>query len=91
MYLFFIMQEAWVPQSLWKKSIVWAYARLALLGSNNPLEIISTICYVFFYFSSELLCNPQLYYYYWGDFLRKGRNKKNDEKSKYYSNKSFDL
>ena len=26
-----------------------------------------------------------------GDFLRKGRNKKNDEKSKYYSNKSFDL
>jgi hypothetical protein len=27
----------------------------------------------------------------WGDFLRKGRNKKNDEKSKYYSNKSFDL
>ena len=26
-----------------------------------------------------------------GDFLRKGRNKKNDEKSEYYSIKSFDL
>ena len=38
--------------------------------------------------------NEQLYGQHctcWGDFLRKGRNKKNDEKSKYYSNKSFDL
>ena len=26
-----------------------------------------------------------------GDFLRSGPNKKNDGKSKYYSNKSFDL
>ena len=35
-------------QSPWKYSNVWAYVWLALLGSNEPTEVISTIWSVFF-------------------------------------------
>ena len=40
--------EAWTCTNPWKYSNVWACVRLALLGSNEPKEVISTFCFVFF-------------------------------------------
>ena len=40
-------------KSPWKQSNAWASVRLALLGSKNPLEVLSTSIYVFFDFYSE--------------------------------------
>ena len=39
-------------KSPWKQSNAWASVRLALLGTKNPLEVLSTSIYVFFDFYS---------------------------------------
>ena len=42
--LLILSQKPGRLQSYWKYSNVWAYVWLALLGINEPKEVISTIC-----------------------------------------------
>ena len=42
--IYLVSQKPGRLQSHWKYSNVWAYVWLALLGSNEPKEVISTIC-----------------------------------------------
>ena len=55
-----ITQKPERTQSQWKPSNVRAYVRLALLGSNDPEEVSSTILYVFFISiqNTELTLSP---------------------------------